>query len=142
MGRWGGRDSIKAGARDDWSPEAREAAAKARAAHSHHKQQQSHHEGEAKGRGESLATPPHGSHAEAASHHGGAAFWHGKAAEAHESGKSAEEAEKKAKRYSGIANSASKKLASGSQAYPTEKSNNYGTPTTTRGERREAAFRD
>ncbi|SRR5258708_25152995 len=30
MGRWGGRDSKNAGSRDDWSPEAREAAAKAR----------------------------------------------------------------------------------------------------------------
>jgi len=141
MGRWGGRNSPYTGARDDWSPEAREAAAKARQAQAHHTERSKHHEGEAKSRGESLASPAHGSHAEASSHHGSAAFLHGRTAEEHEKGgHEAAEYEKKAKRQSGIANAASKRAESAAN-YPTEKQNAYQTSTTTEGQRREAALR-
>lgn len=68
---------------------------------------------------EDLTKPARGSHAAAASLHNSAEFYRKKAAESNDP-----DYEKKAAYYSKLAHAASKKLASGKAAYPTEKSNN------------------
>jgi len=119
------------GIKDDWSPEARAAAAEARKQHAHHTAQQEYHGAEAAARGENRAKPAIGSHAAASSMHGSAAFNHGKLAEAHEAGNHADvqHYEKLAKKTGSAANGQSKKIASGKGAYPTEKQNSFEPKT-------------
>jgi hypothetical protein len=111
---------------DDWSPEAREAAAEARRKGSHHAEQAEYHRGQATARGESLGKPAKGSHAAASSQHNSAAFHHEQLAKAHESGNEADVKEygKSSAQRASIANSSSKKIASG-KSYPEEKENSY-----------------
>jgi hypothetical protein len=98
------------------------------AAAAHHAERREHHKKEAETRGEDLGTPVPGTHANASSQHGSAAYYHGAAAESLDPG-----TVKKAHRATSLANSASKKAESG-KGYPTEKSNNYTTPTSAPGE--------
>jgi hypothetical protein len=129
------RGHDKSHVRDDWSPEAREAAAEARKANAHHTEKQQYHAAEGEKRGENASKPPPGSHTNAASLHGSAAFYHKKVEENPEDS----HYQKQAQKNSSLANNASKKIASGKEAYPTAKENDYKGPATKTAQEHSAA---
>lgn len=97
---------------DDWSPEAREAAARARASAAHHGQQQGYHYKKAKEGGESMRKMQPGGHYEASHLHKNAALHYAHLGNAHERGTEHRIHEENAETWGRAANNASKRLSS------------------------------